>query len=264
MRVTVIMGAYNAERTVERAVLSVMHQTFSDLKMVVCDDGSSDGTFSVLKKLESQWPGKLCVIRNKTNLTVAGALNHCLEYAEGDYIAVMDADDWSFPDRIRTEAEFLDSHQEYAYVGSALEVDNGETTFLRTYEEYPTLDKLLRGGYPYAHPTLMVRLPVMKAAGGYDNSASYRRCEDLELGYRILQRGYRGYNLQAPLLRYSESPYDFIRRSRKNATLQFLLRKARRKQEKKPFYYDLYYCRSLIFAYLPESVRYLVKKQTRS
>ena len=258
------MGAYNAEKTVEKAVLSVMNQSFVDLKMIVCDDGSSDETFAVLKRLEYHWSDKLQIIRNEKNLTVAGALNHCLEYAGGDYIAIMDADDCSYPERIQTEIDFLDAHPQYAYVGAALEVDNGEMRFLRNFEEYPTLEKLLRGGYPFAHPTLMVRMSVMKAVGGYDNSEKYLRCEDLELGYRILGKGYQGYNLQMPLLTYSESPYDFIRRSRKNANLQFQLRQERRKREKKPFYYDFYYYRSVIFAYLPEKIRYLVKKQTRS
>ena len=263
VKVSVIMGAYNREKTVGDAVKSVMESTLQDIEMIVCDDGSTDNTFSVLQELEQQYP-KLKAIKNEKNLTVAGALNHCLEYATGEYIAVMDSDDKAYPERLETEARFLDEHPQYAYVGAALDVDNGTGRFIRTYEEYPTIEKILKGGYPYAHPTLMSRHEILKKLGGYNNSKDFYRCEDLELGYRFLQNGYSGYNLQIPLVIYAESPEDFIRRSKANARRQYRLRKQRRIQEHKPFWYDVFYWKSVIFAYLPEKVRYLIKKQTKS
>ena len=262
IKVSVIMGAYNREKTIERAVDSIMASTLKEIEMIVCDDGSSDCTFEVICELEKKYP-KLKAIKNEANLTVAGALNHCLEYAKGDYIAVMDSDDQAYPDRLEKEAHFLDCHPEYAYVGAALDVDNGSMRFVRKYDEFPSLEKLLKGGYPYAHPTLMSRKEILNKIGNYDNSKDYYRCEDLELGYRFLLAGYKGYNMQEPLVIYAESPKDFIRRSKANAIRQFRLRQSVRILKEKPAWYDLYYMKSVIFAFLPERARYLIKKQTK-
>ena len=96
-KVTVVMPAWNAERTIKLAVESVLEQTFRDFELVVCDDASQDGT---LKILSSFTDSRLCVVHNDTNLGVGAARDRAIAEARGQWLAVIDADDAWLPNRL--------------------------------------------------------------------------------------------------------------------------------------------------------------------
>ncbi|MBR1626436.1 MAG: glycosyltransferase family 2 protein, partial [Bacteroidales bacterium] len=114
-RITVIMGIYNCASTLVEALDSLYAQTYKNFKIVLCDDGSTDETYEVAKNYARN-KDNIILIKNDKNLKLAATLNHCLKYADTEYVARMDGDDISLPERFEKEIEFLDSHQEYAIV----------------------------------------------------------------------------------------------------------------------------------------------------
>ena len=115
-KVSVIMGIYNCASTLGEAIESIIFQTYEDWELILCDDGSTDGTLKVAHKYKEIYPDKIILIQNKKNLGLNATLNHCLKYVTGDYIARMDGDDISLPNRFEVEVNYLDRHQECAIV----------------------------------------------------------------------------------------------------------------------------------------------------
>ena len=107
-KVSVIMGLYNCEATLPRALDSILEQTLAPWQLVLCDDGSTDQTYAVAKAYAQRYPEKTVLLRNPSNMGLAYTLNRCLEASTGEYVARMDGDDISLPTRLETEAAFLD------------------------------------------------------------------------------------------------------------------------------------------------------------
>lgn len=123
------MGVYNAAETLSAAIESVLAQTFEDWEMIICDDCSTDNTQEVVSRYTNKFP-QIKLIRNETNKRLAYSLNYCLEYAQGEYIARMDADDMCLPNRLKKQVEFLDSHPEYQVVGGGVQLFDGKVVKL--------------------------------------------------------------------------------------------------------------------------------------
>lgn len=119
-KISVIMGIYNCESTLDEAIESILNQTFTDWEMIMCDDGSSDGTYIKAKEYEKKYPGRFVVIRNEHNMGLNITLNNCLKLAKGEYIARMDGDDISLPQRFEKEVDILDNHPEFAIVSTPM------------------------------------------------------------------------------------------------------------------------------------------------
>ena len=180
MRVSIIMGIYNCEDTLKEAVESIFCQTYDDWELI---------------------------------MRLAATLNRCLRYASGEYIARMDADDICLPERLQKQVNFLDNHLDYACVGCNLAVfdENGDYG-IRLFPQETKASTLLKTTI-FAHPTIMMRSSVYKKLGGYTVSDRTMRAEDLDLWFRFINAGYKGYNLQEILYRYRESKKDLKKRS---------------------------------------------------
>lgn len=90
--VSVLVPAYNAEKTIKRCIDSILCQTYRNIELIVVDDGSSDETLSILSDYSKR--DNRIVIKSQSNQGVASARNACLKEANGDYILYIDADDW--------------------------------------------------------------------------------------------------------------------------------------------------------------------------
>lgn len=215
--VSIIMPVFNCESTVGAAVESIINQTYSNWQLIVCDDCSTDNSFSILEGYREQLGTKMILLRNENNSKIAATLNRCLEYATGKYVARMDADDRCKPRRIQVQVEFLESHQEYECVGSGREIfDDKGKKGIRISREYPTEIELFKST-PFAHPTIMMRKSAYDTLGGYRIAEETLRAEDVDLWFRFWAAGFRGYNLQEILLEYRESANDFNKRTLKAA-----------------------------------------------
>ncbi|MHC5598603.1 MAG: glycosyltransferase family 2 protein [Nostoc sp.] len=96
-KVSVIIPAYNTEAYIAKAIQSALEQTLTDIEVIIVDDGSSDKTVEVAKSFTDQ---RLKVIVNQQNLGVSAARNRALKAAQGEWIAVLDSDDWYAPERL--------------------------------------------------------------------------------------------------------------------------------------------------------------------
>ena len=116
-RVSIIMGVYNGSLKMDVSINSIIAQTYKDWEFIICDDGSKDDSFSKLQEYASK-DARIVIVKNEQNSGLAKTLNNCLSVAKGQYIARMDDDDYSHPDRLEKEVAFLDEHPEYAIVAT--------------------------------------------------------------------------------------------------------------------------------------------------
>lgn len=121
-KVSVIMSCYNCSKTLEKAIDSILAQTYTNWVMICCDDASKDNTLNILKEYQRRYPDKFVIIKNERNKKLPYSLNHCLKYVKTELIARMDADDWSMPERFEKQVTFLCEHPEYDLVGTGVQV----------------------------------------------------------------------------------------------------------------------------------------------
>lgn len=212
--VSVIMGVYNQCNQVEllQAVNSILAQTFKDFEFIIYDDGSVEKSAEYIRNL-IYLDRRIRVIRNEENMGLAFSLNQCIGEARGKYLARMDADDISLPDRLKREVDFLERHAEYAWVGSNAGVFDNETIWgTLVMAKEPNQYNFLPFS-PFIHPTVMFRRELFAGGGGYEVAQETLRCEDYELFLRLYQQGLRGYNLQEELLLYRQSASSYKKRT---------------------------------------------------
>lgn len=210
--ISVIMGVYNpaSHRRFFEAVESILRQSRPDWEMLLYDDGSSPPSERLIRRA-SRLDKRIRYSRGDENRGLAHALNVCIRQAQGRYIARMDDDDLSMPDRLEKQAAFLEAHPSIQWVGSNAELrdEKGVWGFQKMPEKPQTKDFLFNS--PYIHPTVMFHRDVLLRHGGYNESSRLYLCEDYELFMRLHRQGERGYNLQEPLLQYWES-YESCRK----------------------------------------------------
>lgn len=200
--VSVIIPCYNAEKYVESAVRSIMNQTYKNLEIIVTDDCSTDNTFSILEKLAAE-DSRIKLYKNETNLKIVKTLNKMIQHANGKYIARMDADDISLPNRIEKQVEFLEKNSDIAFCGTNAFIINeknkhkGKTSLPLSFED----NKFFLQFYStFFHPTIMIRSEIYKQ-NLYDEDFLY--AEDYELLARmIFSENLRGANLPEKLFEY--------------------------------------------------------------
>ena len=206
------MATYNCADTLARALDSILAQTFTDWEFVICDDCSTDGTYSILLNYQRNHPGKFRILKNDQNSKLAFSLNRCLGEASGEFIARMDGDDISMPERLEKQVAYLDSHPEHAVVGTSMMRfdDHGDYAILQAVR-YPCRDTLLTQ-VPFCHATIMMRKSAYDALGGYVVSKRTERGQDLDLWFRFFAKGFSGNNLDDVLYKVCEDRAALKRR----------------------------------------------------
>ena len=202
--VSVCMPVYNAGPYVRAAAESVLAQTFADFEFVIVDDGSTDDGHAILGELARRDARIRLISRPNTGYTVA--LNEALSVARGQYVARMDADDVSMPDRFAKQVDYLRTHPDAVLVGSrVLLIDPfGVPLYVpdhrTTHEE---IDRELMAGIGWAvvHPSAMMVGAAVTDLGGY--RTEFEPTEDLDLFLRLAERG-RIANLPDVLLHYRQ------------------------------------------------------------
>ena len=204
------MPVCNAVATVARAVESIRRQTFTDWELIAVDDGSTDETGQVLKELSRAEP-RLRVL-TRAHEGIVAALNAGLAEAHGEFIARMDADDESFPERLAEQVTFLRPRPEIGVVGSLVEF-GGDAALAGGYalhvawmnavvsEEEVALNRFAEA--PFAHPSVMFRRELVSRHGGYRGGDFP---EDYELWLRWLEAGVRMAKVPRVLLRWHDPP----------------------------------------------------------
>lgn len=200
-KVTVLLPAYNSGKYLATAVESILNQTLRDIELVIIDDCSTDGTWNVIQDFSRKDP-RVIALRNEVNSKEAVTLNRGIAVAKGKYIARMDHDDWSYPDRLAKQFDFMEKHPGVGICGGTMVVCDGELR-PNSQRRYATTDALIRKRIfrcsPFCHPAVMIRREVLGKSGLYD--PAYFPPNDYELYFRI-GRHAQFANLPDALIKY--------------------------------------------------------------
>ena len=197
------MPAYNGARFIAEAIESVRASTFRDFELLVLDDGSTDDTLKIIEQQIAQDARVRCV--QLAHGGVAKARNAALREAQGEFIANLDADDATFPERFARQVAFLDAHPDCIAVGGrALVVDAkgapvGVVIRVFSHDEIDAWHMEGRGG-GLGNPMAMFRKQAALDIGGYTTSTE-QTGEDYDLWLRLAEKG-RLENLRDVLIRY--------------------------------------------------------------
>jgi glycosyltransferase involved in cell wall biosynthesis len=184
-KVSILMRVYNAERHLRAAVDSVLAQTLTDFELLAIDDGSSDASVEILRAYDDP---RIRIVSQANAGKIAAAARGLAE-ARGEYVAILDADDRSAPERLDRQVAYLDAHPDAVLVGSALGIvdERGARIGVR---RYPCDDAALRRAItiynPFGHSAIAYRRDAARAAGGYD---PHLILEDWDLSLRLMRLG---------------------------------------------------------------------------
>jgi glycosyltransferase involved in cell wall biosynthesis len=181
-KVTVLMPVYNGGRYLRQAIESILGQTFKDFEFLIVNDGSTDNSVEII---ESYPDARIKLIHNEENLGLVRTLNVGLKHARCEYLARMDADDLSLPQRLQEQVDFLDKNAEIFLCGAWMRYleENSENKWATPVTHEGIVSNLIFNSV-LAHPTVMLRLKTLRERKlCYDEF--YAHAEDYELWARI-------------------------------------------------------------------------------
>lgn len=258
--VSAIITVFNAADMIARAVKSLLDQSLKDIEVLVINDGSTDGTAEVLDGLIDD---RLRVLHLPRTGRAAALALACRE-AKGCYIANLDADDLSYPERLEKQAAFLDAHPDHVWVGCGEEQEDSRRGehLKRTY---PLSDAAIRRQsakcIPYCHSAVMFRRSLIDDGINYDPAQPY--LIDFEFFLRVAGHG-KVANLPDILVkrevRHASYFQSQFKTSRQNRRLAWFGASAVRQFSLPPHYY-LYPLARLIYPWLPNRAKRLLRQR---
>ena len=199
--VTLVMSVFNGERFLTAALESIMAQSMRDFAIIVVNDGSTDRTAEILEEYAGR--SERMQVVHQPNSGVVDAANRACALARTPYIARMDADDISLPDRLERQLGFLQRRREVALLGGAAEFINESGDVLFTVD-VPTHHDEIKATLPernvFVHSAVVMRRDALLAVGGYRRAFS-DTAGDYDLWLRIVER-YEAANLAEVIVRY--------------------------------------------------------------
>ncbi len=194
--ISIIMAAYNAGKTIDTAVSSVLAQTYGEFELIVINDCSADNTAD---KVRAYNDSRIVLLENEKNMGVSRTRHRGAEAAKGDWIAILDSDDAWEPDKLEKQAALAsETGAELLYTGSAFMTSGGKR--MKTVLEVPeavTYKKLLRQNILSNSSSLVKRELFLRNEVQDDNIH-----EDYACWLRILKSGRTAYGINEPLLIY--------------------------------------------------------------
>lgn len=201
-KVTVMMTVFNAQRFLFKAVISILKQTFEDFELLIVDDASTDSSVDIVCSFRDS---RIRLIRNPQNKGVAFSRKRALTEAQGEYVAVLDADDEAMPTRLAREVEYLDNHPDVALVGSANYVIDDDDRIIDIWRP-PAKSHVIRWtllfNNCFCNSSVMFRRDEAVSIGGYDESVFVG--EDYDLFVRLCSR-FDLANFSQPLVAWRKS-----------------------------------------------------------
>ncbi len=182
--VSVILPVYNECRFLQKAIESIIDQSYPNIEIIVVNDGSTNPE---VEKICLQYIDKILYL-TKENGGVASALNCAINVAKGEYIARMDGDDIAYPERICKQVTFLEDNQEIDICGTNYDYIDEDDIVISSVS-LPLTDSEIKVGNLFqnslGHPSIMFRRTVFEGGLRYDENA---KAEDYELWLRLEER----------------------------------------------------------------------------
>lgn len=253
IELSVIMGVYNTPHEyIEKAIESILNQSYREFEFVICNDGCTDDTFEYI---QSKYHDERIVwIQNDRNRGLAYTLNNCLRHSKGKYIARMDADDFSRSDRFEKQINVLLNNSEIGVVNCNVKVfDDGGIYGERFAAENLSFHDFLFSN-PIIHPAVMISREAIDQVGGYRDIKITVRNEDYDMFLRMIANNIKMYTIQEFLFDFREDKSTIKRRKYKYRINEYMVKYENfKKMNKLPRYY-LYCIKPLIIGLIPYNV----------
>ena len=185
--VSIMMPCFNAEGTLPMALASIKAQTYENWEAVIVDDGSTDGTWELLRRQDDS---RLRFHRFPENRGRGAARQQCLDMVRGKYLAMLDADDWQYPDRISHQVERMESEPKISMMSNGFVVLGEDGSILsaacpglRSNEDFAVRQFKHVGTPPLAFPPAIIR---MSDARGARFNERFRRSQDSDFVLQFL------------------------------------------------------------------------------
>lgn len=262
--VSVVMATFNEPTEfIKSSINSILCQTYSNLELIIVDDSTNKDTIKIIDN-SAQSDKRITIIREKERMGFVKALNIGLKSSKGVYIARMDGDDISMPDRLEKEVKYLETHKDVDIIGGAMNIINeyGKITSERFYPLGGLklhFWSILRN--PLAHPTVMFRSLIVKQGFLYDEDQ--KKAEDIELWLRLKRNGFKIKNMSDKLLNYRVVGNLALKRNKEQWIYNY---KARKKNLslKYPLFSILTIIVSFLFTITPNTIVKRVYKRENS
>lgn len=201
--ISVIMPCYNREKYVVEAIESILNQTYTNFEFIIIDDCSTDNTFEIVKEYAKK-DNRILALKNDKNYCYVHSLNKGIEIAKGKYIARMDDDDISLPERFEKQVEFLEKNEDIIVLGTFIEIFSDDMKKYNSWiEETETevLKILINFFNPICHPSVMIRKSFLEEKK-LNYSKEFEFSEEYYLWNQIIEKGGKIANLPDILLKY--------------------------------------------------------------
>lgn len=183
-KISVIIATYNNDKYISEAINSILAQTYSDFELIIIDDGSTDNTGKIIK---SYTDNRIIYVNNETNRGVSYSRNKGLYLSKGDYIAVMDGDDISLPQRLEKQLNYMEHHTDIAICGCNFKQFGKCNGVVISPADSDDLKARILFYSPLAHSSWFIRKSdLIKHRIKYNEA--FRTSLDYELMYRLLDK----------------------------------------------------------------------------
>ena len=184
-KISVLMPVYNGEKYLMTSIESILDQTFQDFEFIIVDDDSTDDSWKIINDYKKK-DKRIVALQNKINLKTSKTLNVGLSKACGKYIVRMDVDDWSYPNRLQTQYDYMEARPKVGVSGGTIEVCDKNLQVLNV-REYPQTDgdlrKIIFLYSPFAHPATIWNRELLVNLRGYNENIPLS--QDAELYFRL-------------------------------------------------------------------------------
>lgn len=209
-KVTVLMSVYNGEKYLGEAIDSIVQQTFTDFEFIIINDGSTDGTIQILKSYNDP----RIVVINQFNAGLTKSLNKGIDLARGKYIARMDSDDISLPERLKKQVDFMETNAEVGVCGTWVSAFKPDCSVVWRYPVEPEIIRsFLLFWVPLAHPSVIFRRSLLVEKKLF-YSEEFIYAQDYEFWHRCAENSPLA-NLPEVLLKYRLSSESVSSKSNK-------------------------------------------------
>lgn len=214
--VSIVMPVYNSSDYLEEAITSMLKQTYTDFECIVINDGSTDDSDAVVRSFRDP---RLRYLQNDGNKGLVYTLNRGIDEARGKYIARMDGDDISLPERLDEQVAYLENHPQVDVVASVVKLidPHGNPTGYWKEDRDNVSESAIREMLPVnnciAHPSVLARTELLRS---FRYLHSQAQAEDYDLWLRLLSAGKTIHKLEKPLLLHRIRPGSFTRQRQKN------------------------------------------------
>lgn len=214
---SVLMSVYHKEKPeyLRQSIESIQAQTFpTDDFVLVCDGPLNSGLDSIISMKQQEMGDTLNVVRLEKNGGLGNALNEGIKHCKNELVARMDSDDIAYPDRCEKQIAVFNTHSEVSVCSGVVEEFNTTPEIVDAKRVPPETNaeiiEFAKKRNPFNHPCVMYKKSAVEAVGSYQD---FYLLEDYYLWLRMLMAGYKGYNIQKPLLHMRAGSDMYLRRA---------------------------------------------------